>query len=336
MSIASGREHEAERHASPPGPSASHGFRSLSVVVPLFEEEENVRPLLEAIVEAVRPLGLDFELIVVDDGSRDRTRVLLRELLPEVPELVVVALRRNFGQTLALQAGLDRSRGDVVVTMDGDLQNDPADIPRLLAELADGADVVSGWRRERRDTLVLRKIPSWIANRLIRSLTGVEVHDQGCALKAYRGEVVRALDLYGDMHRFVVVLAMALGARISEVEVRHHARRMGRSKYGISRTFKVLADLFMVQMLTWFRESPLRWFALFGTPFLLLGATLGALWLADPRPSVVYPTVALISGTTFIGCLLFGVLSELMIENAGRRARSRVLAHEWKEARAGR
>lgn len=322
-----------EHEATPDPILQAASFGLVSVVVPVFNEKENVRPLVETVADAMRPLGLPFELIVVDDGSRDGTLAALRDLLPAVPELVVVGLRRNFGQTLALQAGLDRSRGDAVVTMDGDLQNDPADIPRLLTGLAEGADVVSGWRRDRQDTLVLRKVPSWIANRIIRWMTGVEVHDQGCALKAYRGDVIRALDLYGEMHRFIVVLAMALGARISEVEVRHHARRMGTSKYGFSRTFRVLSDLFMIEMLTWFRESPLRWFVLFGTPFLLLGVSLGAMWLVNPEPTVVFPTVALISGTTFIGCVLFGLLSELLIESVGRRARGRVLAHEWKDLR---
>jgi glycosyltransferase involved in cell wall biosynthesis len=303
--------------------------RSVSVVVPVFDEQENVRPLVVGIAEAMRPQGIPFEIVLVDDGSRDGTLRVLRELIPEVPELVVVALRRNSGQTLALQAGLDRARGDAVVTMDGDLQNDPRDIPKLLQALADGADVASGWRRDRQDTLLLRKVPSWIANRLIRLVTGVRIHDQGCSLKAYRGDVVRELDLYGDMHRFIAILTMPVGASIAEVPVRHHARVAGASKYGISRTFKVLADLFTIQMLTWFRESPLRWFALLGIPFSLAAFAMIGLWLAMGGRGVVLGSVGLISAMTFGSCLLVGLLGESATALGDRGRGRRVVAHEW-------
>jgi glycosyltransferase involved in cell wall biosynthesis len=289
---------------------------AVSIVIPVFDEGSNVEPLVERVVSAVRPLGRPFELIMIDDGSRDDTLARLRGLLTRVPELVVVALRRNFGQTLALQAGFDAARGEVIVTLDGDLQNDPLDIPLLLDEIERGADVVSGWRRDRHDALVLRKVPSWIANRLIRRVTGVTIHDQGCSLKAYRREVIRGLDLYSDMHRFVAVLTMALGASISEVVVRHHPRTAGRSKYGITRVFKVIADLLTIQMLTWFREHPLRWFAGLGLPALaagLLGST-GA--LLDPARGVVWSSVAFVSITTFVTCLVCGLLGELAIESA--------------------
>jgi glycosyltransferase involved in cell wall biosynthesis len=301
------------------------------VVVPVFNEETNVKRLVRGIVEAVRPLGLHFEAILVDDGSTDRTSAILRDAVRENPELVVITLRRNFGQTAALQAGLDRAAGDVIVTMDGDLQNDPRDIPLLLNKLAEGADVVSGWRRNRQDTLLLRKIPSWIANRLIRWVTGVPIHDQGCSLKAYRREVVQGLDLYADMHRFIAILTMPLGASIQEIEVHHHPRTSGESKYGISRVLKVLADLLTIQMLTPFREKPLRWFALLGLPFLAgaLGAGLLALWCWPE--SLVLSTVAVLMGTTFVSCLLFGLMGEAIIEAAGIDRGRRVVFRELTE-----
>ncbi|MBW2269979.1 MAG: glycosyltransferase family 2 protein [Deltaproteobacteria bacterium] len=291
--------------------------RSLSVVVPLFDEEGNAEPLVRGIVAAVRPLHLPFEVIVVDDGSSDATLEVLRELLVEVPELVVIALRRNFGQTLALQAGLDRARGDALVTMDGDLQNDPSDIPHLVQALCQGADVVSGWRKDRQDTLFLRKIPSWVANRLIRFVTRINIHDQGCSLKAYRREVVKGLDLYADMHRFIAILTMPLGATIAEVEVQHHARISGSSKYGLSRIFKVMADLFTIQMLTWFRERPMRWFTLLGMPFLVASLVATFLALTTGASSVVLSALVLITSTTFLSCLLLGLVAEFVLATMG-------------------
>ncbi len=301
--------------------SSSRSPRSLSVVVPVFEEEANAEALVDGLAAVLRPLGIPFEIVVVDDGSRDRTLAVLRRVQERTPELCVVALRRNFGQTLALQAGFDRARGEVIVTLDGDLQNDPRDIPRLLEALAAGADVVSGWRRDRKDALVVRKLPSWAANWLIRKLTGVPVHDQGCALKAYRADVVRGLDLYADMHRFVAVLSMAAGARLAEVVVRHHPRVAGRSKYGLSRVLKVIADLMTIQMLTRFRESPIRWFSLLAVPFAAaFAAALAALAVQGPG-TVVLPAVALISAATATGCGTCGLVAELMLSlrPGGRR-----------------
>jgi len=242
---------------------------------------------------------------------------VLRDLVAQTPELVVIALRRNFGQTLALQAGLDRARGDAIVTMDGDLQNDPRDIARLLGELERGADVVSGWRKDRQDAVLLRKIPSWIANRLIRLVTRIHIHDQGCSLKAYRREVIRNLDLYADMHRFIAILTMPLGASITEIEVRHHPRHAGTSKYGISRTFKVIADLFTIQMLTWFRERPMRWFTLMGIPFFAASLVAGFLALWVDTGSVVPAAIALLTGTSFVACLLLGLLAEFVLSTSG-------------------
>ena len=306
-------------------------LRTVSVVIAVYEEEDNVLPLLDQTVAALRPLGRPFEVVFVDDGSGDATLERLRSRVADTPELVLVALRRNFGQTLALQAGLDRARGDIIVTMDGDLQNDPADIPRLLERVAAGSDVVSGWRKNRRDTLVLRKFPSWVANRLIRWVTRVPIHDQGCSLKAYRREVVERLSLYSDMHRFIAILTMPTGASIDEIEVQHHARVAGESKYGISRVFKVMADLFTIQMLTRFRESPTRWFGLLGAPFLVgsVFTGLASLWLDGS--SVVVPVVSLQLGLVFISCLFAGLLGEAIIDSSGRTPRHKLGVREWGE-----
>jgi len=306
---------------------------TLSVVVPVFNEEGNAAPLVSGIVDAVRPLGIPFELVVVDDGSRDRTSEVLRGLVPQAPELVVIRLRRNFGQASALQAGFDRARGDIIVTLDGDLQNDPKDIPRLLARIDAGADVVSGWRVNRQDAMLLRKIPSWVANRLVRWATGVPIHDQGCSLKAYRREVVERLDLYSDLHRFIAILTMPQGAAIQEIEVRHHPRVAGQSKYGLSRVLKVLIDLTALQMLTRFRESPTRWFGLLGAPFLVASAATGIASLGVADHLVVLPTVSLLLGLVFLSCLFAALLGEAIIDTLGRTERNRFVVREWKELR---
>ena len=295
----------------------------LSIVVPVYNEEANVHPLVEGLIQVLRALEREFELLVVDDGSSDGTPGILRSLTLEVPELVAICLRRNFGQTAALQAGFDAARGEIIVTLDGDLQNDPRDIPLLVERIEAGADVVSGWRRDRQDTLVLRKVPSWVANRLIQRMTRVPVHDQGCSLKAYRRQVIQGLDLYSDMHRFVVVLTMPLGARIEEVVVRHHARVAGESKYGISRVFKVLADLLTIKMLTTFRQRPSRWFAWIGLPFLVLAVLFSMISLWSWQDSLIPPTIAFYTTTLFVWCLLAGALGEAVLD--GRSNRSWVL-----------
>jgi glycosyltransferase involved in cell wall biosynthesis len=306
---------------------------NLSVVVPVFNEEANAAPLVSGIVDAVRPLEIPFELVVVDDGSSDRTSEVLRGLIAEIPELVVVRLRRNFGQASALQAGFDRARGDIIVTLDGDLQNDPRDIPRLLERIEAGADVVSGWRVNRQDAMVVRKIPSWLANRLIRWVTRVPIHDQGCSLKAYRREVVERLDLYSDLHRFIAILAMPQGAAIEEIKVRHHPRVAGKSKYGLSRILKVLVDLTAIQMLTRFRESPTRWFGLLGAPFLVGSIAAGIASIGSVDRFVVLPTVSLLLGLVFASCLFAALLGEAIIDTLGRAERNRVVVREWKESR---
>ena len=302
--------------------------RSLSVVVPVFNEEGNVRRLVREIVDVARALALPFELIIVDDASTDGSLSILLEERQHVPELVVISLRRNFGQTMALAAGLDRARGDSVVTMDGDLQNDPHDIPALLEELSRGADVVSGWRRNRQDRLVSRRLPSLAANKLIRAVTGISIHDQGCALKAYRSEVVHALDLYGDMHRFIGVLTLPLGASVAEVEVHHRPRIAGASHYGASRVLKVLADLFTIQMLSRFRERPARWFTILGLPFLVCALLAIPMPLIAGSGIIVPASIVLISSTTFGFCLLLGVLGEASIESSRSRTTTRLISRD--------
>jgi glycosyltransferase involved in cell wall biosynthesis len=241
----------------------------LSVVIPIYNEVENIGRLYAAL-DAVLPLiGRDYEIILVDDGSTDGSAGALRELAARDPLVRVIEFRANFGQSAALHAGIQAAAGDVIVTLDGDLQNDPADIPRLLAKLDEGYDLVHGWRKRRQDALVSRKLPSRAANWLISRITGFPVHDLGCTLKAIRREVARELELYGEMHRFIPILAHWRGARCVEVETNHHPRRFGTSKYGLSRTFRVLLDLITVKYLIQYLVSPMK---LFGGLGLLCGA----------------------------------------------------------------
>jgi glycosyltransferase involved in cell wall biosynthesis len=247
----------------------------VSVVVPLYNEEDSVGPLVDAVRSA---LGSSFpwELLLVDDGSRDCTADRVSEQARADPRIRLIRLARNYGQTQAMQAGFDAARGSAVVSMDGDLQNDPEDIPRLLAALEAGNDLVAGYRLKRQDKLLTRKVPSWVANRLIRFITGVSIRDNGCSLKAYRRSTLERMRLYSDMHRFLPAFAAATaGARIAEIPVRHHPRRFGASKYGLSRILKILADLLTLTMISWFRERPLLLFGSGAMLALLLALTFG-------------------------------------------------------------
>jgi glycosyltransferase involved in cell wall biosynthesis len=293
---------------------------SLSVVVPLHNEEGSLPQLIGQLLAALRPLDRPFELVLVDDGSRDGTAALLSEQVALIPELVAVLLRRNYGQTAAMAAGFDTSRGAVIVTLDGDLQNDPADIPMLLETLErQQLDLVSGWRHERKDNGISRLLPSLLANLLIARVTGVRLHDYGCSLKAYRREVVEDLNLYGELHRFLPALAFIEGARIGEVRVRHHSRRYGKSNYGIDRTFRVLMDLLTVWFLKRFLTRPMHVFGFAG--LLCLGSGLGlGLWLAGEklllgvdignRPLLQLAVLATLAGVQLFG---FGLLAELQM-----------------------
>ncbi|MEC8252218.1 MAG: glycosyltransferase family 2 protein [Planctomycetota bacterium] len=246
----------------------------LSVVVPIYNERENVEPLHEALTYALQQLERSYEIVFVDDGSDDGSRDVMRRLAANDPHLRLVFFRRNYGQTAAMAAGFRACRGRTVVSMDGDLQNDPADIGRLVEKLEEGYDVVCGWRRNRQDRVATRLLPSRIANFLIARVTGARIHDTGCSLQVYRSWVVRSLHLYSDMHRFLAALGVGLGARITELPVRHHARRAGVSKYGLGRVFRVLADLVGIKMLIEFAAHPIRWFSLLALPLLVLSGLL--------------------------------------------------------------
>ena len=249
----------------------------LSVVVPLFNEEESVRPLYEAIVRGVEPLGLGFEIVLVDDGSRDGTARIADAIARADARVCLVKFRRNYGQTPAMAAGIAEARGEIIVTMDGDLQNDPADIGELLTRIEEGYDIVVGWRHERQDKLFTRKIPSRIANALIAKVTGVPIRDNGCSLKAYRACLIKRIPLYSEMHRFIPAMASIAGPRIAEIRVRHHARRFGRSKYGLSRIYKVLLDLMVIKTVASFTARPMLWFGMLSLP-MLAAATLALGW----------------------------------------------------------
>ena len=248
----------------------------LSVVVPIYNEEESVNALYENITGAFSGTGIDYELILVDDGSSDRSYMLLKAIANDDSRIKVIRFRRNFGQTAAMAAGFDAASGRVVVPMDGDLQNDPTDIPRLLAKIEEGYDVVSGWRKDRKDTFINRKLPSMIANGLISRFTGVHLHDYGCTLKAYKKEVLEGINLYGEMHRFVPALASQVGAKVTELPVKHHPRMYGTSKYGISRTVRVVLDLMTVKFLLSYSTKPIQLFGKWGVYTLCAGLISGA------------------------------------------------------------
>jgi glycosyltransferase involved in cell wall biosynthesis len=296
----------------------------ISVVVPVYNEEESVPALVEAVRSTLDGQAEPWELLLVDDGSRDRSAEIIAGHERDDPRIRLVALARNYGQTQAMQAGFDEARGDVVVSMDGDLQNDPTDIPRLVAKLREGYDLVAGYRERRKDKLLTRKVPSWVANRLIRRITQVNIRDNGCSLKAYRRLTLDRMALYSDMHRFLPALAAATaGARIAEIPVKHHARVHGQSKYGLSRILKILADLLTITLISWFREHPLRLFAFgaFGAFLLAVitasAAVLDMLWL---HPSLqhrfVLPGVALLWLLLSCYLLLVGLVAEVALRKA--------------------
>ena len=293
---------------------------ALSVVVPVFNEQDNVAPLLAALSTSLVETGHSYEVIVVDDGSTDETYSRLARQAELDERVRLVKLRRNYGQTAALAAGFDHARGDVIVTLDGDLQNDPADIGTLLAKLDEGYDLVSGWRRNRQDSFG-RRLPSRVANWLIGAVTGVRLHDYGCTLKAYRAEIADETRLYGEMHRFLPALAHMAGARITEVPVRHHRRVSGRSKYGIGRTFKVLLDLLTVKFLAVWSTKPSHVFGGSGIVLCVVGTGF-VVWTAYEKlvnGIYVYRQPALLVGvflfTIGINLVLLGLLAELIVRS---------------------
>jgi glycosyltransferase involved in cell wall biosynthesis len=254
---------------------------NLSVIIPIKDERDNLRPLDARLRQALEPLGLSYEVVLVDDGSVDGSFDVLRELAERDARVKVVRLRRNFGQTPALQAGIDHSSGEVLVTMDGDLQNDPVDIPVLLSKLAEGYDAVLGLRARRQDKLLLRKIPSFFGNWLIRKVTGVHIKDMGCTLRAMRRDLAEALPLYGELHRFVPVLAQQLGGRLAQIPVRHHPRTAGKTKYNLTRTFRVLLDLITIKFMHSYLTRPMHIMGLAGLLAMGLGALslLATVWM---------------------------------------------------------
>jgi glycosyltransferase involved in cell wall biosynthesis len=291
---------------------------ALSIVIPVFNEEDNVPILAAEIREALDPHGIAYEVIAVDDGSTDSSWSRLEAVRAADPRWILVALRRNFGQTAALSAGFDHARGEVIVPLDGDLQNDPADIPRLLA-LAKDYDIVSGWRKNRQDPFVSRRLPSLLANWLISKVTGIRLHDYGCTLKAYRREIVEHLHLYGEMHRFIPAIASWMGITFVEVETHHRPRRFGRSKYGITRTLRVILDLITVKFLLSFATKPIQVFGLLGLGAAGLGGVIGVyltllklIWGAQigGRPLLFLAVLLIVVGVQFV---VMGLLGELLV-----------------------
>jgi glycosyltransferase involved in cell wall biosynthesis len=290
----------------------------LSIVVPLYNEEESVAAMHSAIAAAMSGYDGRYEILFIDDGSRDRTFDLAREIAARDANLRVVKFRRNYGQTPAMAAGIDLAEGDVIVTMDGDLQNDPRDIQTLVKKLDEGFDIAVGWRFNRQDKLITRKIPSRIANWIIGKITGVPIRDNGCSLKAYRASVIKRIPLYSDMHRFIPAMASLAGSRVAEVKVRHHARQFGESKYGLGRIYKVLVDLLSVKTIVSFSNRPMLWFTLLSLPFLIIAIAcmLTSVWdLAGGSPMPVpLAGTGLLFGSLSIFLLLNGALAELVFK----------------------
>ncbi|MGE5239538.1 MAG: glycosyltransferase family 2 protein [Chloroflexota bacterium] len=291
---------------------------TVSVVIPLFNEEANVEILHSRLKEVLDGLGQEYEIIYVDDGSTDNTLTLLEEIQRADKTVLILSLRRNFGQTAAFAAGFDFTRGDIIITMDGDLQNDPKDIPRLI-EAIDGCDLVSGWRKKRKDPFLTRRLPSALANWLISRVTGVRLHDYGCSLKAYRREVIKNLRLYGEMHRFIPAIASWYGVRIKEIETTHHPRLRGTSKYGISRTIKVILDLITVKFLQSFSTKPIQFFGPLGVIFSLSGFAISLYLSAEKllsgtaiggRPLLLLGALLILVGVQFVG---MGLIGEMIV-----------------------
>lgn len=318
---------------TPEAPIAAPAIK-ISVVVPVFDEEQNLLILHEEIARSLSAFAGQWEVLYVDDSSRDSSLAVMLELWRQDPHVRVVKFRARSGQTAAMAAGFDHARGEIVITLDGDLQNDPADMLRLVAELERGFDIVAGWRKSRQDGLVFRKLPSRIANRLIAWVTGVKIHDTGCTLKAFRRELVKNLPIYAEQHRFLPAMSAGGGARVSEVVVNHRPRRFGRSKYGIGRATRVLLDLLSIKMISSFSHRPLQYFALLTAPFVLILFTY-VIVLAFTEDVLNFDTqwgrtAQILFMLVFMLCAYFvmlGLLAELVVKASGlhRPMRTRVL-----------
>ncbi len=321
---------EAPLASHPDAPLSEEGQPEISVIIPFLDEMENLPGLLEDLLGSLRSYGRRFELLFVDDGSRDDGPKFLARQAEQVPELVLLILSRNFGQTTAISAGLDHARGRIIVVMDADRQNDPRDIPLLVDKLQEGFDVASGWRRDRKDPLWSRRIPSALANRLIAAATGLQLHDLGCMLKAYRREFLDHSRLYGEMHRYIPVYAHMAGGRVVEVEVRHHPRFAGRSKYGMSRTLRVLFDLVTIQFLDRHIQHPLHFFGntALGIAALSVLTALPALYwkfvtgtkslIQTPLPVLSF-ILMIMALQVFLTGLMMEVLSRTYFESQGKK-----------------
>ena len=319
---------------------ASEEQLGLSVILPAYNEAESVGPLYEATVRAVEPIGTSFEIIFVDDGSSDDTFARCATLAASDRRVRVIKLRRNYGQTPAMVAGIDHARGAILITMDADLQNDPADIPLLVGRIEAGYDLVVGWRHQRQDRFLSRRFPSVIANWLIARVTGVDIKDNGCSLKAYRADLIKNVPLYSEMHRFIPAMASMAGARIDQVKVRHHARRFGTSKYGLSRTYKVFFDMMAIKTLLVFVKRPGVFFTgaagfagLLALLFLIL-AMIDAYDMAQ-QPTVVLMGLAVLFGSLALFLVFGGMVSYLFYQTiVSRRELSVVLGSPWRQAGA--
>jgi glycosyltransferase involved in cell wall biosynthesis len=292
---------------------------SLSIIIPVYNEDGNVEPLYSLLKSVLQQIGRPHEIIFIDDGSRDATYEVLRRLNASDPHCRIIRFRRNFGQTAALAAGFAHARGEFIITLDGDLQNDPRDIPMLLAKIEEGYDVVSGWRVRRKDKLLTRRLPSVCANWLISRITGVNLHDYGCTLKAYRREVAQNIGLYGEMHRFIPAVASWMGVSVAEVKVNHHPRQRGTSKYGLSRTLRVMLDLITVKFLLSYATKPLQIFGTMGFVSSTIGFILAAYLSIDKlvfghglaaRPLLLMAILLILVGIQFIS---IGLLGEMMV-----------------------
>ncbi len=290
--------------------------KDLSIIVPLYNEEESILPLYRAITESLDTLDEVYEIVFVDDGSSDRTFAIAKELAKDDPKLRVIKFRKNYGQTPAMVAGIEHARGNILITMDGDLQNDPADIPKFIEKINEGYDIVCGWRHKRQDRLITRKIPSAVANWMIGKLTGVPIKDNGCSLKAYRAEIIKSVPLYSDMHRFIPAMTSLAGTKIAEIKVTHHPRRYGVSKYGLLRIYKVLIDLIVIKTLLSFATKPMNLFAtgaiassIIGT-FILLSSFIG-MFSGGGKFGFIVASGALLFFILAFFLILIGVLCEL-------------------------
>jgi len=288
----------------------------LSIIVPLYNEEESARPLYDAITKGLSELNFEYEILYVDDGSCDATFNVASELALQDKRLKVIKFRKNYGQTPAMAAGIDHASGEVLITMDGDLQNDPADIPAFIEKLNEGYDIVVGWRYKRQDKLITRKVPSVIANWIIGKVTGVPIRDNGCSLKAFRADIIKKVPLYSEMHRFIPAMASISGAKIAEIKVRHHARQYGVSKYGLSRIYKVLLDLLSIKTIVAFSSRPLLWFSILALPAVsisFLGLLVSIYYaFAQPSFSIVIAGVSILFGALAFFLVLIGALGELI------------------------